>query len=155
MRDAIRKNLTLLAVVFVPHILLGIYAVTDMGDFVYGATAPERMIAHYLSGDESHVTLSGATKYLMADLCFQTCPECATKCYEPSSLTLSCDDSCDIITPKGVVVASEGGSFRAVLKEGILFENVVFACHEKVCGFDMPIGNNQTYSAFLPESVRK
>jgi hypothetical protein len=153
--DVLRRNLIFLAVVFSAHALLGVYAVSDEGYFVYGATAPERFVAHALSGDESHVTLSGASKYLTEDLCLQACPACALKCYDPAILSLSCPGGCEIRTPKGVLVASEGGPFRAVLKEGVLFENVVFACHEGVCGFDMPFGENQTYSAFLPDSMRK
>ncbi len=141
----------LLAAVVAAHILLGVYAAYDGGFFIYGVTAPERFIWHLLTQSESHITLSGASKYVADDLCLQDCRECTMHCYEIEQLRLGCGGSC-LETSRGTLLASEEDRFAHVLKSGVLLEDVVFRCHE-ACGFDSSLGGNFTYSSYLPEII--
>jgi hypothetical protein len=150
-----RAALSALAVLITCHLLLGLYASYDGGFFVYGLTAPERYLAHFLSSSESHISLTGAMKHVSEDLCLQKCPSCPMDCYAPSRLRLKCADSCSIATVGGTRLVSEGDAFRAVLKEGMLFEYTTFKCYGGDCGFDTRISETQTYSSGIPSGIKR
>jgi len=144
----------LVAALLLPHILLGLYAIYDGGFLIYGLTAPERFLLHSLSGSETHITLSGAPKYVADDLCLQSCAGCPLDCYAQSSLKLDCSSGCRLVTnKKNVPVASDGTEFTAVLKNGLLYQNTRFKCYDSDCGFDIPIDENHTYTTNLPEEI--
>jgi hypothetical protein len=137
------------------HIFLGLYASYDGGFFVWGLTAPERYISHFASSSESHITLTGAMKYVSDDLCLQKCPSCPMDCYTPSKLRLICQNFCKIETDGGVKLISDGDAFRAVLKEGMLYEETTFKCYDGDCGFDIKVSENQTYSSSIPADIKR
>ena len=137
------------------HILLGAYAVYDGGQFGFGFNSPERYVYHRLAGSEARFTISGAAKYIVGDLCLQACPGCPMDCYSPADLSLDCDRGCSLSTLGGRVAVREGDTFDAVLDNGILYTGATFRCYGGVCGFDIKAGENLTYSADLPDGVRR
>ncbi|MBU0761411.1 MAG: hypothetical protein KKD39_00150 [Candidatus Altiarchaeota archaeon] len=145
-----KVGLKIIALVFGIHLLLGVLAVLSGGFFIFGATAPERIFMHLLSGAETHVSFNGAHKVFFYDLCLQKCPTCNVECYSPEVLNVSCDDGpCILQTKKGVFLAKEGDEFSAILKLGLIYSNATFKCYEE-CGFDTKI-HNLTYSSKMPE----
>jgi hypothetical protein len=154
MNKRVLRGSILIIAILVPHIILGVYAVYDGGIFIFGAFSPERFLLHILTGDESHITVSGAMKYLAKDLCFQRCVGCVLHCYQPENLVVECDRGCVLKTVGGTPIAVEKQKFSMFLRGGITYENSTVECYESVCGFDIPIDENQTYSALLPDEVR-
>lgn len=152
MDGRVRGGLQLLAIVLFFHILIGVYAVYDDGSFRYGVTAPERFLIHSLSGSETHITVSGAPKHLVGDLCLAPCEGCSLDCYPVSGLSLVCAEKCRI-TAGEFVFAHEGDRFEAILKQGFLYEQATFRCHDSVCGFDVDLGDGSVYSVHLPDGI--
>jgi hypothetical protein len=148
-----RRGLALIAVVLIPHVLLGFYAVGDGGHFTFGFTAPERFLIHSLSGSEARISVSGAMKHVFADLCLQSSSDSTLDCYDPHILRLECGSGCALVTGKGVVVAREEQTFHAVLKKGILLEDATFRCYGGDCGFDVKLEDGGIYSSTLPEEI--
>jgi hypothetical protein len=153
MNAVLRRNLLLFAALTVPHLLLGAYAVYDGGSFIFGLIAPERYLRHFISGDESRVTVSGSLARVAADLCLQKCEGCPLNCYDPASLTLSGDGARTIRTASGVILASEGERFALAVIGFTAYENSTFMCYGGECGFDVGVGGNQTFSAALPANI--
>jgi hypothetical protein len=150
-----RKATVVMFLISLAHLFLGAYAAYDGGFFAFGLTAPERYIYQLASGDETHISVSGALKYVIKDLCFQRCANCPLKCYQTDRLTVDCSNSCVLKTRRGAVLASDGESFKAVIKEGAALEDATFRCYEKACGFDIILNENQTYSSALPEAIAR
>ena len=154
--DARRRSILLLVgALAAAHIVIGLYAVYDGGFFLYGLTAPERLIYHYATSSESHITVSGATKHVSDDLCLQGCSSCPMHCYVLKELKVVCDGACRISTMRNTTIVNDGYTFAAVMKEGLLYENTTFRCYGGDCGFDIKINENQTYSSRLPDKIAR
>ncbi|MBD3388616.1 MAG: hypothetical protein GF416_06065 [Candidatus Altiarchaeales archaeon] len=153
MDDRLRKGFTLIAVVLAPHVLLGFYALYDGGFYVYGLTAPERYAVHAISGSETRISLSGASKHVSSDICVKRCQKCPLECYPVDILLVECGGQCSLKTVGGDVLSSEGVPLPIVMKKGLVFEDAVFRCYDLQCGFDIRMDENRTYSSFLPEEI--
>jgi hypothetical protein len=155
MKDVVRPLGWMLLGVFIGlHVVLGLYAVYDGGGFGFGFNAPERYAYYRLTGSDFHFTVSGSMKYLLDDVCLQACDECPLKCYAPDALSLECAGRCTLKTKTGSVLASDGDEFPAMMSKGMMYQAAAFRCHNGECGFDVKIGNNQTYSSRLPDQLR-
>jgi len=148
----------LIAAFLVFHVIVGVAALMNSGSFVLGATAPERYLAHYLSGDEKHVTFSGASADFIDDICFSDCMDCPMSCYRQQNLKLLCDGgACGVYTAKGVKIVSERQPFRYVVKNAILIEDSQFMCYNRTtgdCGFTIKLDGNYSYSYNLPPEMK-
>ena len=141
------RGMSLVSLLAALHVLLGMYAVYDDGFFVFGLTAPERLLYHAAAGDETRITVSGAQKHLVEDTCLQSCEICPLDCYSPAKLRIVCEGGCRMLTDGGRVLAKEGDFFESVVRQGVLYDNATFRCYDGACGFDMQIDENITYSA--------
>lgn len=126
----IRRVGLLLAVFFGIHAAIGIYAVSDGGDFLYGATAPERYLFHVMSGAESHYTVSGALKHYTFDVCIQKSEDYFT-CYPQTAVALRCrKDDCQMETAGGTLLLVEDERVEGVAWDGVLTENCSLICEQ-------------------------
>ncbi|MCX6694879.1 MAG: hypothetical protein NTU61_01090 [Candidatus Altiarchaeota archaeon] len=156
--ERLREGFKLIAVVLVFHILLGIVAVFLNGSFIFGATAPERYVMHYITGDETHITFSGAPVDVINDFCVGGCEGCPTYCYEKSTLKFYCNDTCGIYTRKGVKIVSELQYFRYVLKNSLLIEDCKFICYNRTigdCGFEIKLDENTSMSYNIDDEMKQ
>lgn len=153
MDSRLRRICLVLCAVAAIHLILGLYAVWDGGFFGFGATAPERLLIHALSQDESHITVSGAGKYLADDLCLQKCDSCQLDCYPVEALRLACEGGCGITTAKGLILAKDGDTFKTILKQGLLYQDAAFRCRSRECSFDTKLDDKRTFSASLPDGL--
>ncbi len=151
--DRRRRTQILVLSVVLAHALFGVYAVSDGGFFVYGLTAPERIMYHMLSGAESHITFSGAPKYVVDDVCLQESQGSPMHCYLTRALVLSCAGGCALKTRGGEVLATEGDVFYAVFKGGVVYSDVSFRCYGQVCGVDSKLEDGRIFSSHLPGDI--
>jgi hypothetical protein len=146
MERHLRGGLLFLLAFFGIHLLLGLCAVFSNGLFVYGTTAIERYILHLLSDSETTFNPTGAAYYHFNDICLQE-RDSPLLCYPYANLYLSCDP-CLIYTKHGTVLASNGSFFTAVVKKGLILENVSYNCYLEdmtYCGFEEKLEAGQAY----------
>ncbi|MBM3308679.1 MAG: hypothetical protein FJY77_00330 [Candidatus Altiarchaeales archaeon] len=150
MDKQLRGGLIFLAVVLAIHLFLGLFAVSKSGLFVYGATVVERYLIHLLSNSEVVFNPTGAAYYHLNDLCFQKV-DSPLLCYHYSDLNIDCD-SCLIKTKRGTLLALPGSYYPAVVKKGMILEDVVFNCYREnntMCGFEEDVGENYSYLHYI------
>jgi hypothetical protein len=149
MKPDYKPGIKFLALVFGVHVLLGFLAVLAGGSFMFGATAPERFLIHFLSGAEDRVTFSGSIAPVLGDICLQKISTEPVKCYPTSILNTTCDDGgCILQTKRNTLLAVEGDRFDRIMKLGLVYENAYFKCYDYECGFDIVV-DNLTYSTYL------
>jgi hypothetical protein len=153
MRRRLIRGGALAAVFLIPHLVFAAYALYDGGGFWMGFGYPERALIHLVSGSEKHITVSGAPKHFLGDVCLLACDGCPMDCYVPARLRVDCGGGCRLLTGGGDVLASEGSFFAGVLNNGVYLENATFNCYGGACGFDIDVGENMIYSAALSDEV--
>lgn len=150
-------GLLFIVAILAVHVILGFIAVFSNGYFIFGATAIERFIIHFLSGDETHITISGYQGEFANDFCFSDCIGCPFDCYPTSSLTLYCSESCGLYTRKGVRIVSERQYFKYLLKNVLLIEDTKFMCYNRTigdCGFAIKLDENTSLSYDIPNAMK-
>ncbi len=149
-----RNILLFFAVVILLHLPTGLYAFVDDGTLIFGLTAPERFLIHYLTGDTSHITVSGAQKHIINDICVMECVNCPLNCYHPPTLHVDCAGGCTLQTQAGKVIANQDQKFYSLYQNALMRDQVTFRCYDDECGFDQLSENGKTYSVTLPESIK-
>ena len=153
--DAKDRNLLVFFIVILGlHLPTTIYAYVDEGSLAFGATAPERFLIHALSNDETHISISGARKHIINDLCIQKCFDCPMDCYETTKLIIDCtQNECKLKTVRGTIILNENQTLSLVLKGGFNLEGTTFRCYGTECGFDEDLGE-KILSHHMPEGIK-
>ncbi len=153
----IRRVALLLAVFFGAHAAIGAYAVADGGEFLYGATAPERWLYHELTGAESRYTLSGALKHYTFDVCIQRSEDYFT-CYARDDVAFSCvGGNCQLETESGRTLLVEDDAVEGVAWDGVLTENCSLLCEQEngslSCSMRTEIKRDLYFDRRFPEDI--
>lgn len=148
-----RNIIYFFAAILCLHMAAAAYAILDGGYMIYGLTAPERFLIHYLTFDESHITVSGAQKHIIKDICFMESKDSPLVCFRPESVFLSCEDDCIIRSRGGKTLAKDGQLFHAVYMNALLRYSVTLRCIDDICAFEQIFEDGSVYTSYLTESI--
>ncbi|MFC2154698.1 hypothetical protein ACFLRC_04385 [Candidatus Altiarchaeota archaeon] len=153
-----KKGLQILFLILLAHIVIGVYAVYDQGEFIFGVTAIERFVIHSLRQEDVRYTISGSPKYFIQDFCVQECPSCPLNCYPLENVHIVCEEKCIIKSARGLILISEGEEIEAVAIRATLVEQPTLLCQRKdiekpKCVLRQPMSEKLFYDRELPEGI--